>query len=1042
MNDTTLYKPIHRPFLTPGVLVLLALMGIGAGFAVFRFIFGLDAITNLDDQHPWGIWIAVDVASGVALAAGGFTTAALVYVFNRRHFRQIIRPALLTAWLGYLFVSIGLMADLGRYYNIWHPMVFWQGNSVLFEVGICVMVYLTVLSIEFLPIVLEGIAYHIDNRSPFASFIAFLKKPAHVLHKQVERIMPIFILAGVVLSCMHQSSLGALMLIAPSKLNPLWYTPILPLLFLASAMMVGFPMVIFESLIAAKSFRHKPETGLLQTLAGYIPYFLGVYMILKFGDLIVRYPVSAFSFSVESVSFLVEIGMGVLLPFFLFASPRVRRSTAGLFIASSLVIFGVVLNRVNVFLVGYNPPFAETSYFPAIGEIAITAGLIAAILFFYRVAVTLFPVLPDHEPTSADAVTTPPLPGAVGFAKRASLLLPLLFVSIAYAQNPVPMRSSWESNLDSMPSFLLLDHPSMQQGPDRYGTVHFMHKKHAGLEQGDCSVCHHRHPAFDGDRVGSNTTRDAFKNTQPVACQECHSQPAQPDEMTRPGLKGAYHQLCIDCHVQRESGPETCTTCHRRQVPDHSAFIKTPETITPQAITAQCLSCHESVKDPILQSAHWKWDGLSPDTHNHEKAVHLGKKTVINNYCIHIGSNWERCTMCHAGYGWKDDHFDFSNAENIDCLVCHDTTGTYKKAPTGAGYPEKEVDLVTVASHVGHPSRENCGACHFFGGGGDGVKHGDMDSSLLEPMPELDVHMGKHHFLCQDCHVTENHQIQGGCQAIPTREQRISCEDCHTEAPHKGANLLNHHLNMHSKTIACQTCHIPAFARENPTKMEWDWSSAGQEAANQPAQHGKPAFNKMKGSFVWGKNVTPAYAWDNGTHTRYVLGDKVNPHGVTVLNHPLGDIQDPKAKIAPFKIHQATQISDAVHSHLIVPKLWKGYWSHYDWDQAARDGMASVGLEYSGQYEFVATSMHWKINHQVAPKEQALSCYQCHDQKQTCTTCHKSENETFQAQLRGVQQAQLAKSNRDVLFPFEALGYPGDPIISGHRFQKVGLVKR
>ena len=229
MSEHELPSPVNRTLLTPGVLLLLALTFIMFCVAVARFVFGgLGAITNLDQQHPWGLWIAVDVATGVALAAGGFTTAALAHIFHREHYHAITRPALLTAMLGYTFVGIGLMFDLGRYYNIWHPSLpmMWQGDSVLFEVGMCVMCYLTVLYIEFLPIICDR--FEDDLRFPTLSRICAF------LNRTLNKVMFLFIIAGVVLSCLHQSSLGNLMVIVPSKFHDLWDTPICSLLFLLS----------------------------------------------------------------------------------------------------------------------------------------------------------------------------------------------------------------------------------------------------------------------------------------------------------------------------------------------------------------------------------------------------------------------------------------------------------------------------------------------------------------------------------------------------------------------------------------------------------------------------------------------------------------------------------------------------------------------------------------------------------------------------------------------------------------------------------------
>ncbi len=1027
----TNYQPVMQPFLTSGIIVAMTFMAVGAAFAISRFILGLDGVTNLSNEYPWGIWIAIDVASGVALAAGGFTTAALVYIFNRDQFHDIIRPALLTAWLGYLFVSIGLFVDLGRYYNIWHPMIYWQGNSVLFEVGLCVMAYLAVLTIEFLPIMIEGLLYHTHQDSSLRNKLKSFLPYAEWMQSKLRVLMPLFILAGVVLSFMHQSSLGTLLLIAPTKVSPLWYTPILPLLFLSSAIAVGFPMVIIESSLVSKSLKRKPEHSLLTSLAGYIPYLLGIYAFLKIGDLVIRQPITIERLlSTEGISLLVELLIGILIPLFLFLRAKTYQSLPLVFTGALLIVFGVVLNRINVFLVGYNPPFTNSSYVPSIGELAITAGLIASIIFFYRVFITFFPVLPIAEQEEITQVSTAKEKSQM--SNKAKTAVTWTFIMFFSLQS----HALDTKELDSIPSLILINHPVINKQTDHYGTVRFMHKKHAALEQGNCTSCHHRVPQFEGDKIGEKIKFDHLEEKDPVSCRECHSQPLQADSILRPGIKGAFHQRCLDCHMEEQAGPTNCHSCHGRHVPDHTPHISNTQNPTPQEITTQCLECHPTKEKEILQSAHWQWEGISPDTVDHEKKDHLGKTNLLNNYCIHVASNWERCSMCHIGYGWKDETFNFNDASNIDCLVCHDTTGTYKKDKKSAGYPSEEVDLVHVAQNVGHPSRQTCGACHFFGGGGDGVKHGDLDSSLTDPPAELDVHMGKHNFQCQDCHITKNHQIAGACFAIPAREGRIACEDCHTSEPHQGSNLMNHHLNEHTKTIACQTCHIPEFARGKPTKMQWDWSQAGLDQEETFDQYGKPTFNKMKGSFEWATNVQPAYAWYDGTHERYVLGDKLSKEQVTLINQPLGQKNEASAKIAPFKIHEATQIADAVYDYLLVPNLWKGYWKHYDWDQAAQEGMESVGLEYSGEYKFVNTRMYWKLNHQIAPKENALHCYDCHDQSTRCKDCHQGATPSINVRMNELDQS-LHANTKSHHFPFNNLGYVGDPIKHKARFQQM-----
>jgi len=389
-------KPVTTRFFSRGTLVLMALALAGGSAYLYRLIFGLAAATNLDNQYPWGIWISIDVASGVALAAGGFTTAALADIFHKEKYHAIVRPALLTAMLGYTFAVIGLLADLGRYYNVWHPMLpsMWQGDSVLFEVGICVIIYLSVLYIEFLPIVAERFMGRVNLPGPLRIFNRVVDSWLTVCHQFLSRFISLFIVAGVVLSCLHQSSLGTLMVIAPTKVHPLWYTPTLPLLFLMSAIAVGFPMVIFESILASRSFKLKPERELLSGIALYTPVLLAAYLAVKIADLVERDAVGyVFEGSVQSVMFLIEVGLGVVAPLVILLSRRARNSITGLFTASSLVIFGVALNRINVFLVSYTPLYPVKQYFPSPLEVLVTIGLISTLVLVYRAMVMIFPVI-------------------------------------------------------------------------------------------------------------------------------------------------------------------------------------------------------------------------------------------------------------------------------------------------------------------------------------------------------------------------------------------------------------------------------------------------------------------------------------------------------------------------------------------------------------------------------------------------------------------------------------------------------------------------
>lgn len=382
MNPT--YQPVGKRLWTPGVLVMLAFMLGGVLAVIARYSGGLGYVTNLDQTHPWGLWISIDVVTGVALAAGGFTTAALAHIFGRRFYASITRPALLTAVLGYTFVGLGLLFDIGRSWAFWKPLFFQNHQSALFEVAMCVFCYTVVLYIELIPIVCER----------FKDSVPFLK----TLYKQLDRVIWVFIILGVVLSCMHQSSLGTLMLVAPTKVHPLWYTPVLPLLFLLSAIAVGYPMVIVESSLINASLRQPSENHVLAPLLRIALVVLGLYLGIKLADMFIRGTVVyLLDGSAQSNAFLLEMFLGVILPLALLCFKAVRQSPRWLFISSMFIVLGVVLNRVNVFLIGYSPQSATQPYWPAAGEFALTAGCVAGLMFLYRLAVNHLPILPSAE---------------------------------------------------------------------------------------------------------------------------------------------------------------------------------------------------------------------------------------------------------------------------------------------------------------------------------------------------------------------------------------------------------------------------------------------------------------------------------------------------------------------------------------------------------------------------------------------------------------------------------------------------------------------
>lgn len=390
MSDANHPLPIDRKFLTPGTWALLAVTLLGTCFGVYRLLFGLQASTNLNQQYPWGIWIVIDV-SFIALAAGGFTTAALVHIFHRHHYHSIARPALTAALLGYTFACVALFADLGKYYNIWHPLLpsMWQGNSALFEVAMCIMCYLIVLYIEFLPLACERVRR--DGRW------SRLARVCQLLQRGLAKSMYVFFVLGVAISCLHQSSLGHVMVLASSKLHPLWYTPLLSLMFLLSAISAGFPVAIFVSICGSWALRLKPDMHVLSNLAKYVPFFLGLYLAFKIGDMFSRGShVYLGEGSTQSASFSVEMVFGLIVPLVMLLFGRARNSPRWLCLASALVMGGVLLNRANVYLIGYQPPYVDVVYVPSFSEWAFSIAVIGGLLLCWRALVILLPVITPH----------------------------------------------------------------------------------------------------------------------------------------------------------------------------------------------------------------------------------------------------------------------------------------------------------------------------------------------------------------------------------------------------------------------------------------------------------------------------------------------------------------------------------------------------------------------------------------------------------------------------------------------------------------------
>ena len=450
--------------------------------------------------------------------------------------------------------------------------------------------------------------------------------------------------------------------------------------------------------------------------------------------------------------------------------------------------------------------------------------------------------------------------------------------------------------------------------------------------------------------------------------------------------------------------------------------------------TESCLMCHEEEATGMLDTGHFKWAGKVENIVGLKGKVH-GKKDLLNNFCIATATNEGRCTQCHVGYGWRDASYDFDDPTNVDCLVCHDQSGTYKKGKTTAGLPDPSVDLNAVARSIsigGEPTRKACIGCHAFAGGGDNVKHGDLSSDLIATTREFDVHMGVNgaNLSCVACHAANhnpqtgevNHGIAGMSLHSVNEGEIRQCTDCHggTGNIHSDTSVNTIFVDGRHGRLACQVCHIPAIARAVSTTTEWYWSDAGKNIDPIPTdpETGRPTWDKKKGSFVWSLNVRPTLRYSNGNWNRMVVGvsDKYDQEPISMAE-PVGGYSDPDAMIYPFKLMIGNQPVDPNTRTVLVPHLFgtaggpNPYWGNWDWTAALADGAAVTGQNFSGTHIFAATEMLLSVNHEVAPAEQALGMGGING---GCMDCHTTE-----------------------FIDWPALGWTDDPLRGGERYPAV-----
>jgi len=512
---------IKVPKITFWRAVLIAIWTCGLYAAFIRYTRGLGAATNLSDQFPWGIWIGFDILVGVGLAAGGFVITATVYVFNLKEFKPIARPTVITAFLGYLLVICALLFDLGKPYNVWHPIIMWNPHSVMFEVGWCVMCYTTVLFLEFLPMLFERFR---------------LEKPLRIIRSIT---IPIVIL-GFLLSTLHQSSLGTLYVIVPNKLHPLWYSGYLPLFFFVSAVGAGLAMVIFESYLSARAFHKQLEFPILVKLSRVMALILALWVLFRFEDLAARNALHyVFDGSLESLFFLAEILIGAIIPIILIFIPSVRNNIAGLFVTAVFVIIGFITNRLNVSITGMQWS-AGVQYFPSWMELAITASIVAAGFVFFRMAAKYLPVFEPvkSQPESITKVKLhrAPLMIAGEAGKRAITVLGALLVisvvglGIGFTEQQnrhtqyVNPTTDQTMSTTIMPEIVNLPQPiKFKMSEDSPGQVIFSHETHVDPDEPNCKTCHMQmfkiRPQEPG-AVGSVNMEKLYEGKQ---CGSCHN---------------------------------------------------------------------------------------------------------------------------------------------------------------------------------------------------------------------------------------------------------------------------------------------------------------------------------------------------------------------------------------------------------------------------------------------------------------------------------------------------------------------------------------
>ena len=572
----------------------IALAGLVASF--IRFVHGLGSATGLNDSAPWGLWIAFKLVF-VAIAGGGFTLAGMVYIFHLERYRPILRRAILIALLGYGSFIVSLIFDLGLPWHIYMPILHWQHHSVMFEIAWCVMLYFSVLVLEFSPAILEH---------PWFSHPIF-KTISHWLHRLT---LPL-VIAGIILSTLHQSSLGSLFLIMPHRVHPLWYSPWIPYLFFTSAIAAGMLALIVEGFVVGKWFKRGMHFDLLTSLGKWAILPLGLYQALRLSDLWIRSVLpGAIDGSWQSILFMAEILLCGIFPIILLSIKNIRETREGLLTAAILGVLGIMSQRMSLSM--FTMFRAEgTRYIPSLGETAIAFAIPAAAVLLYLFFAENLSILGEQAEAENEALE-PAFARVTAFSSQngwwrdtvahrsgfaifvIALALPVLSLKSNQPPTPVTPATGWETlhidgnNSGYVVNFPHLDHQERlvdeNTGESECQTCH--HLNLPDDETSACSKCHtdyyqassiFNHELHQGALGGNESClecHDAVEHTKLTAeiCQDCHETMIPGERQTAfsmlaPSYKDAMHGRCLDCHEEQaldQGRPELalCSTCH------------------------------------------------------------------------------------------------------------------------------------------------------------------------------------------------------------------------------------------------------------------------------------------------------------------------------------------------------------------------------------------------------------------------------------------------------------------------------------------------